>query len=91
MMNPQWLHTFVAIAELGSFTRAADRLGLTQAAVSQHVRHLEGELGTLILRRPRQLELTPAGTMFLAYCNEIEQADNPVSYTHLTLPTILRV
>lgn len=76
MMNPQWLHTFVAIAELGSFTRAADRLGLTQAAVSQHVRHLEGELGTLILRRPRQLELTPAGTMFLAYCNEIEQADN---------------
>jgi len=75
MLNPQWLRTFAAVADLGSFTRASERLGLTQAAVSQHVRALEDELGPLLIRRPRQLELTPAGTAFLAYCAEVEQAD----------------
>ncbi len=75
MLNPQWLRTFTAVADLGSFTRASERLGLTQAAVSQHVRALEDELGPLLIRRPRQLELTPAGTAFLAYCAEVGQAD----------------
>lgn len=75
MLNPQWLRTFSILAELGNFTRTADHLGLTQAAVSQHVRHLESRLGPLMLRRPRRLELTPAGHAFLAYCQEVEQAD----------------
>ena len=74
MKNTYWLRSFVAVIELGSFTRAADRLGLTQAAVSQHVRHLENELGPLLIRRPRQIEPTPAGVALLEYCNEIEQA-----------------
>lgn len=75
MLNPQWLHSFVTLVELGGFTRAADHLGLTQAAISQHVRHLEEKLGPLLIRRPRQIELTPAGAALLDYCNEIEQAD----------------
>lgn len=75
MFNPQWLKTFVALSENGSFTKAAERLNLTQAAVSQHIRHLEEMLGTLVIRRPRQLELTPAGMAFLDYCNEVERAD----------------
>ena len=75
MFNPQWLKTFIALEEEGSFTRTAERLDLTQAAVSQHIRHLEDELGVLFIRRPRQLELTPAGAAFLDYCNEIERAD----------------
>lgn len=75
MFNPQWLKTFVALSEDGSFTKAADRLNLTQAAVSQHIRHLEDALGTLVIRRPRQIELTPAGMAFLDYCNEVERAD----------------
>ncbi|WP_435106079.1 LysR family transcriptional regulator [Arhodomonas sp. AD133] len=75
MLNPQWLRTFTTLAELGNFTRTADHLGLTQAAVSQHVRHLESRLGRLMIRRPRRLELTPAGHAFLAYCQEVEQAD----------------
>ncbi|NSL55698.1 LysR family transcriptional regulator [Uliginosibacterium aquaticum] len=74
MFSPQWIHTFLAIAESGSFTRAAEHLGLTQAAVSQHVRQLEMQLGPLLLRRPRALELTPAGLAFLDYCREVEQA-----------------
>ncbi|SDR30166.1 DNA-binding transcriptional regulator, LysR family [Paraburkholderia fungorum] len=75
MLNPQWLRTFTTLAELGSFTRAAERLQLTQAAVSQHLRHLEDELGLLAIRRPRQLELTPAGHALLAYCEEADLAD----------------
>lgn len=75
MLNPQWLRTFSAVSEAGGFTRAAIELGLTQAAVSQHIRHLETALGPLLIRRPRQIELTPAGMALLEYCNDIEQAD----------------
>ncbi|NIE62599.1 LysR family transcriptional regulator [Burkholderia sp. Ax-1719] len=74
MLNPQWLRSFAAVAELGGFTRAANQLGLTQAAVSQHVQHLEAQLGPLLIRRGRQLELMPAGVALLAYCSEVEQA-----------------
>ncbi|BCQ27556.1 hypothetical protein NK8_57450 (plasmid) [Caballeronia sp. NK8] len=58
MLNPQWLRTFAALAELGNFTRAAERLDLTQAAVSQHLHHLEDALGLLVIRRPRAIELS---------------------------------
>ena len=75
MINPQWLRSFTTLAELGGFTRAAVRLGLTQAAVSQHVRHLEKQFGPLLIRRTRQIELTPAGAALLEYCNDIEQAE----------------
>lgn len=75
MTHPHWLRSFTALVETGGFTRAAQRLGLTQAAVSQHLRHLEDQLGPLLIRRPRQIELTPAGVALLDYCNELELAD----------------
>lgn len=75
MLSPQWLRSFAVLASTGSFTRTAERLGLTQAAVSQHITHLEEALGPLLIRRPRQLELTPAGRALLDYCAELEQAD----------------
>jgi DNA-binding transcriptional LysR family regulator len=75
MLNPQWLRTFTALVESGSFTRAAESLDLTQAAVSQHLRHLEDALGLLVIRHPRRLELTPAGHALLEYCDEMNQAD----------------
>ncbi|KND62086.1 Transcriptional regulator, LysR family [Candidatus Burkholderia verschuerenii] len=74
MLNPQWLRTFGALVEIGNFTRAAERLNLTQAAVSQHLRHLEDELGLLVIRRPRGIELTPAGQALIDYCAETELA-----------------
>lgn len=79
MFSPQWVQTFLAIVETGSFTRAADRLGLTQAAVSQHVRQLESQLGPLLLRQPKAQELTQAGMAFLDYCREVEQASRRLS------------
>lgn len=78
-LQPQWLRSFAALAELGSFTKAAERLGLTQAAVSQHLRHLETRLGPLLVRRPRRIELTPAGAALLDYCAELERAGRRLS------------
>lgn len=75
MLQPQWLRTFEAVVELGNFTRAAERLDLTQAAVSQHIKHLETRLGPLMLRQPRGLELTPAGHALLDYQREMHAAD----------------
>ncbi len=75
MLNPQWLRSFTTLAELGNFTRSAERLDLTQAAVSQHVQRLEEQLGPLLIRHPRQIELTPAGHSLLDYCAEVAAAD----------------
>ncbi|WP_309834840.1 LysR family transcriptional regulator [Caballeronia sp. LZ065] len=74
MLNPQWLRTFAALAELGNFTRAAEQLDLTQAAVLQHLRHLEDALGLQVIRRPGAIELTPAGHALLDYCEAMKQA-----------------
>ncbi|VXB65669.1 LysR family transcriptional regulator protein [Luteimonas sp. 9C] len=75
MLNPQWLRTFAAVVSHRSFTRAAEALELTQAAVSQHIQRLEERLGRLLIRRPRQIELTPAGTALLTYWQDIQIAD----------------
>ncbi|MCQ4158665.1 LysR family transcriptional regulator [Roseomonas sp. GC11] len=72
--KPEWLRSFATTAELGSFTRAAQRLDLTQAAVSQHIRALEARFGPLLIRRPRQVEVTPAGRALLGYCAEVDRA-----------------
>ncbi len=59
-MDPNLLRTFLAVAESGSFSVAAQRLGYTQSAVSQHIAALEADLGTALLTR-RPVALTEAG------------------------------
>lgn len=60
------VRSFVAVAEHGSMTAAANRLRLTQGAVSQQMRRLETLLGcALLLRGPRHLELTTSGRQLL--------------------------
>jgi DNA-binding transcriptional LysR family regulator len=57
-----WLRSFEAASRLGSITRAADELCISQGAVSQQVRQLEKTLGfPLLLREPSGLRLTPEG------------------------------
>ena len=61
-----WLRTFEAAARQLSFTGAARDLNMTQSAVSQQIKALEGYLGrALFHRRPRALELTQAGRTYL--------------------------
>lgn len=68
-MNIRQIETFIAVAELGSFRRAAENLHRSASAVSGHVSQLEEELGVPLLERTtRQVSLTPAGRTLLARC-----------------------
>lgn len=65
--NLRDLHAFAAIAEEGSFTRAAARLGVSQSALSQTIRGLEERLGMRLLSRTtRSVSPTEAGERLLA-------------------------
>lgn len=62
---PTWLRTFEAAARMGSFSAAAEELGLTPAAVSQQMRLLEQHLKTTLFERlPRGVALTDKGAAF---------------------------
>ncbi len=62
---------FVHVAEARSFRRAAERLGVTTAAVSKAVAKLEGELGVALLARTsRSVSLTPEGAAYLVRSRE---------------------
>jgi DNA-binding transcriptional LysR family regulator len=66
------LEVFAKVAELGSFSRAAEALFLTQPTVSEHVRALEDELGLALLDRlGRGAVPTPAGQLLLGYARRI--------------------
>jgi DNA-binding transcriptional LysR family regulator len=68
-MNLNRLAYFAAVVDSGSFTRAAERLGITKAVVSQQVAQLERELRTtLLVRSTRRVHPTEAGRMFHARC-----------------------
>ncbi len=61
-----WLRTFEASARHENFTQAGQELGLTQAAVSQQIRKLEGQLGVILFQRlARGVELTAEGDAYL--------------------------
>jgi DNA-binding transcriptional LysR family regulator len=65
MENTEAIKRFVRVAELGSFTKAADALGLPKASVSLAVQQLENKLGTQLLHRTtRKVQLTPDGQVF---------------------------
>lgn len=68
-MNLNRLAYFAAVVDAGSFTRAAERLGITKAVVSQQVAQLERDLRTsLLVRTTRRVHPTEAGRMFHARC-----------------------
>ena len=69
-MDPRFLRTFVTVARLGSFSRAAAELGYTQSAVSQHIAILESDLGTALLSR-RPVAPTRAGERLLEHAEPI--------------------
>lgn len=66
------MQTFVRVAELSSFTRAADSLGLPKASASTAVRKLETSLGTQLLHRTtRRVHLTADGRAFYERCKDL--------------------
>lgn len=74
-LNLDYLHTFTIVAERGSFSAAAERLGITQPAVSQQIRQLERSLGTALVERiGRKAGPTAAGSELLAHAAAIQAA-----------------
>lgn len=66
------LQLYVAVCELGSIGRAAERESIAASAVSKRLSDLETALGTpLLYRRPRGVELTPAGETFLHHARSV--------------------
>lgn len=71
-MDLRQLEIFVKVAELGSFSRAAEALHLTQPTVSEHIRTLEDELGVRLLDRlGRGAAVTRAGELLVSYAGRM--------------------
>lgn len=79
--NLRRLVYFVAVVETGSFTAAAEQLGITKAVVSQQVARLEQEFRTsLLIRSTRKVQPTEAGNAFYQRCTLIlNEAENAFS------------
>ena len=66
------VYSLIKVAETGSYTRAAEQLSLTQPAVSQHIRALEGELGIRIFERVNnELRITHEGETAIKYAKRM--------------------
>ncbi|MEV6845022.1 LysR family transcriptional regulator [Actinoplanes sp. NPDC051411] len=70
--DPALLQTLLTVAQTGSFTQAAARLGVRQPTVSQHISRLEKQTGrTLILRDTHSVALTPDGEAMIGFARSI--------------------
>lgn len=71
-LNLEELHTFVVVAQLRSFSAAAELLHKTTSAISYRIKMLEDSMGvTLIVRTTRSLSLTPSGEMLLEKASQM--------------------
>ena len=71
-MELRSIQYFVQVADEGSITRTADKIGIAQPALTRHIKQLEAELGTQLLTRlPRGVRLTTAGRDFLDHARAI--------------------
>jgi LysR family transcriptional regulator, chromosome initiation inhibitor len=69
--DPAALEALAAIVEEGGFDRAAQRLNITQSAVSQRLRALEAQVGTVLIVRSRPLKPTSAGNLLLRHTKQL--------------------
>lgn len=69
--DPDALECLAAIVEEGGFERAAVRLSITQSAVSQRLRSLEAQVGTVLIVRSRPLKATAAGHLLLKHTKQM--------------------
>ena len=77
IFDPVQLKTFLALAETRNFTRAAERLGISQPTVSQHVRKLEHAAGrVLVTRDTRAVRLTDNGDAMAGFARTILAAND---------------
>lgn len=90
------LESFILIAELGSFSKAAERLHITQPAISKRIANLENLLSTaLFTRNHKEVQLTHSGHIFLQHARKLIEAMNDcqtaVSNTQKTVTGNLKI
>ena len=69
--DPDALECLASIVEEGGFERAAVRLSVTQSAVSQRLRALEAQVGTVLLVRSRPVKPTSAGRLLIKHAMQM--------------------
>ena len=92
-MNTDWLYSFVAVAETGSFTEAAYAMYQSQSVISKHIQKLEQELQVQLFHRDhRQAVLTASGTAILPEARRIlrqlerlKEAAHPEAHLRISL------
>ena len=75
-MNFSSMEYFKVLAEERNFTRAAERLHITQQSLSSHIAGMEKELGSQLLVRRVPLTLTYAGEVMLRYATDFQKFHN---------------
>jgi DNA-binding transcriptional LysR family regulator len=90
------MKAFLMVAEEGSFSKAADKLGLSPQLVSKYVSHLEDILHIRLLNRTtRKVSMTEAGTAYYERCHQvlidIEEMENALSDLHQNVSGILTI
>jgi DNA-binding transcriptional LysR family regulator len=90
MLNLSLVKSLLAVVKTGSFREAATVLGVSQPAVSQHIRRLEKELGVALLRRNRRgCEATPVAQAFLPFAESLlrlsERAEASLRFKQLRI------
>lgn len=96
MLNLSQLQTFVTVISEGSMTAAADKLFLTQPAVSQQMKNLEDELGIeLIVRGSKQIKMAAQGEILYQHAKKIlslsQQAEISIKSVGSQLKGLLRI
>lgn len=91
-LDTDLLRAFVAVADSASFTRAGERLGRTQAAVSQQVRRLEDTVGKRVFERDTHgVRMTRDGEVLLAYARRMLTLNDEVMALMHRSPTVASV
>tara|TARA_R100001377_G_scaffold23495_1_gene12678 strand:- start:652 stop:1569 length:918 start_codon:yes stop_codon:yes gene_type:complete len=77
-LETQEVRVFKTVCDTGGFKSAADKLFVTQSAVSQAVANLERKLNTLLIERGKPIALTESGLRLLAYANVVMHEEHEV-------------
>ena len=77
-MDLRQLRTLSEVVDRGSFSAAAEALGISQPAVSQQIRALESDVGAKLLERGRRTRLTDRGRMVDRYARRMLALGQPV-------------
>ena len=95
-MDIQSIQEFIDLAQSGSFSNTAERFGITQSALSKHIKQLEAELGAPLLAHiNKKTRLNEFGELFLPYAKQIAETQQQffqlINRRHFSTDKVLRI